>query len=106
MFCRPKSPGLTLRHYAPRAALRLNAGAARAGEALLAFGADAPPEDENVRNLSAAGDLTEAAANFFAMLRALDRPDVAAIAVMPIPEQGLGIAINDRLRRGEKGSAS
>ena len=95
----PKSPGMSLRHYAPRATLRLNAGEARAGEALLAFGADAPPEDGAVRNLSVTGDLTEAAANFFAMLRALDRPGVAAIAVMPVPEQGLGLAINDRLRR-------
>jgi L-threonylcarbamoyladenylate synthase len=50
-------------------------------------------------NLSDAGDLTEAAANLFAMLRALDRPGVTGIAVMPIPERGLGIAINDRLRR-------
>ncbi len=99
----PKSPGMSLRHYSPRARLRLNAGGARAGEALLAFGAGAPPEGENVRNLSATGDLTEAAANFFAMLRALDRPGVAAIAAMPVPEQGLGIAINDRLRRAAVG---
>lgn len=99
----PKSPGMTLRHYAPRATLRLNAGTARAGEALLAFGAGAPPEDEKVLNLSATGELTEAAANFFAMLRALDRPGVAAVAVMPIPEEGLGVAINDRLRRAATG---
>jgi L-threonylcarbamoyladenylate synthase len=50
-------------------------------------------------NLSPGGDLTEAAANLFAMLRALDRPGVSAIAIMPVPETGLGIAINDRLRR-------
>jgi L-threonylcarbamoyladenylate synthase len=50
-------------------------------------------------NLSPRGDLTEAAANLFAMLRRLDRPEYAAIAVMPIPEHGLGLAINDRLRR-------
>ncbi len=99
----PKSPGMLLRHYAPRATLRLNAGAARAGEALLAFGPGAPPQDGAVRNLSATGDLTEAAANFFAMLRELDRPGVAAIAVMPVPEEGLGLAINDRLRRAVAG---
>ena len=52
-----------------------------------------------VRNLSPSGDLTEAAANLFAFLRALDRPEHSAIAVMPIPEEGLGRAINDRLRR-------
>ena len=52
-----------------------------------------------VRNLSASGDLEEAAANLFAMLRELDRPDFARIAVMRIPESGLGVAINDRLRR-------
>ena len=50
-------------------------------------------------NLSAAGDLREAAANLFALLRALDRPEVSRIAVMPVPETGLGLAINDRLRR-------
>ena len=52
-----------------------------------------------VRNLSPSGDTTEAAANLFALLRELDRPELAAIAVMPIPERGLGAAINDRLRR-------
>jgi L-threonylcarbamoyladenylate synthase len=63
---------------------------------LLAFGASAP---DNALNLSAAGDLIEAAANLFAHLRRLDAPGVTAIAVMPIPETGLGRAINDRLRR-------
>jgi L-threonylcarbamoyladenylate synthase len=52
-----------------------------------------------VRWLSRSGDLTEAAANLFSALRALDRPDFAGIAVMPVPEQGLGVAINDRLHR-------
>ncbi len=99
----PKSPGMALRHYAPRAPLRLDAGAARAGEALLAFGPEAPSAGGMVLNLSPEGDLAEAAANFFAMLRALDRPGVAAIAVMPIPEDGLGAAINDRLRRAAEG---
>ena len=56
-------------------------------------------------NLSPAGDLVEAAANLFAMLRALDRPEYKAIAVMPIPEDGLGVAINDRLKRARRSPA-
>ncbi len=79
--------------------LRLDAVRARRGEALLAFGGDVPDGFAQVRNLSPGGDTAEAAANLFAMLRALDRPEFTAIAVMPIPEEGLGQAINDRLRR-------
>jgi L-threonylcarbamoyladenylate synthase len=95
-----RSPGLIGRHYAPGRPLRLEARAAVApGEALLAFGPDSLPGFAETLNLSPSGDLVEAAANLFAMLRALDRPDVAAIAVMPIPNEGLGLAINDRLRR-------
>ncbi len=92
----PKAPGQLASHYAPSLPVRLNARAARPGEALLGFAdrAEAP-----VLNLSDGGDLTEAAANLFAMLRALDRPGFTAIAVAPIPEDGLGVAINDRLRR-------
>jgi L-threonylcarbamoyladenylate synthase len=87
-------------HYAPHLPLRLDASEARAGEALLAFGpGPAPGGFVEIRWLSRSGDLTEAAANLFASLRALDRPAFSAIAVMPIPEQGLGTAINDRLRR-------
>jgi L-threonylcarbamoyladenylate synthase len=93
------SPGLSRRHYAPHAPLRLNATDARPGEALLAFGRHAPTCAGPVRNLSESGDTTEAAANLFAMLHELDAPGIAAIAVMPIPEQELGRAINDRLRR-------
>jgi L-threonylcarbamoyladenylate synthase len=92
------SPGQIESHYAPILPLRLNADAVGAGEALLAFGAK-PPAAALTRNLSAAGDLEEAAANLFAMLRELDRPDFTRIAVMPVPETGLGVAINDRLRR-------
>lgn len=88
-------PGQLTSHYAPNAAVRLNAQAAAGGEALLGFG-DAP---DATLNLSPAGDLKEAAANLFAMLRALDDGAYRAIAVSPIPETGLGIAINDRLRR-------
>ncbi|MNC88229.1 SUA5 domain protein [compost metagenome] len=72
---------------------------AQPGEALLAFGAEAPPGFAAVLFLSRDGDLEEAAANLFAMLRRLDRPEFSGIAVMPIPETGLGRAINDRLRR-------
>jgi L-threonylcarbamoyladenylate synthase len=96
----PRSPGMLESHYAPERPLRLEAREARPGEALLALGPERAPEGfREVRWLSRSGDLTEAAANFFASLRALDRPDVAGIAVMPIPEHGLGRAINDRLRR-------
>lgn len=90
------SPGQLASHYAPRSPLRLDAGQAREGELLLGFG----PSAEASLNLSPAGDLGEAAANLFAMLRALDaRAAGRPIAVMPIPERGLGEAINDRLRR-------
>lgn len=91
-----KSPGQLSSHYAPHLPVRLNAAAAEPGEVLIAFGPTAP---KDARNLSAAGDLTEAAANLFAYLRAADQPGHRGIAVMPIPETGLGIAINDRLRR-------
>jgi L-threonylcarbamoyladenylate synthase len=92
------SPGMLARHYAPGRPVRLNATERHANEALLAFGSDAPTGD-GVLNLSTCGDLAEAAANLFRMLRALDRPRYAAIAVMPIPDTGLGEAINDRLKR-------
>lgn len=96
---RPMSPGQLASHYAPRAAVRLGATSTKSGEALLAFGASAPTHDGPTINLSPEGDLVEAAANLFAALRQLDTSGVATIAVMPIPEIGLGEAINDRLRR-------
>jgi L-threonylcarbamoyladenylate synthase len=95
----PRSPGLLPSHYAPSLPVRLNATSTRPGEALLAFGPEAPSGFAEVLFLSRTGDLAEAAANLFAMLRSLDRPEFSAIAVMPIPERGLGRAINDRLRR-------
>ncbi|MEE4330106.1 MAG: L-threonylcarbamoyladenylate synthase, partial [Wenzhouxiangella sp.] len=111
----PRSPGLTLRHYAPRARLRLEATDLRSGEALLAFGdteslrtssgrrlGEVP--DQACLNLSPAADLTEAAANLFRMLDTLDAEGHELIAVMPIPQHGLGRAINDRLRRGAAGA--
>ncbi len=106
----PKSPGMLVKHYAPRIPLRMNAIDLMPGEALLAFGPDKfmgikggggakdlPPTQR--LNLSEQGDLHEAAANLFAMMRALDRPEHKGIAVMAIPDTGLGAAINDRLRR-------
>lgn len=94
----PASPGQLESHYAPRASVRLNASDIRDGEALLALGY-APATQGPVINLSPTGDLVEAAAGLFAALRALDASGVTTIAVMPIPEEGLGEAINDRLRR-------
>jgi L-threonylcarbamoyladenylate synthase len=96
---RPSAPGQLKSHYAPRAKVRLNASAVEPGEALLAFGASVPATAEAVINLSETGDLMEAAANLFAAMRALDRSGAKTIAVMSIPEHGLGEAINDRLRR-------
>ncbi len=96
----PTSPGQLQSHYAPHALVRLNATDTKAHEALLAFGpVIGVKTGGHVLNLSERGDLHEAAANLFAMLRELDKPDVTSIAVMPIPETGLGLAINDRLRR-------
>jgi L-threonylcarbamoyladenylate synthase len=95
----PRAPGSLPSHYAPDLPLRLDALEARPGEALLGFGPEAPPGFAEVLWLSRIGDLAEAAANLFALLRRLDRPEFAGIAVMPIPERGLGRAINDRLRR-------
>ncbi len=90
-----RSPGRLTRHYAPNAPMRLNADTPSAGEAWLSFG----PSGTGPWNLSPTGDLHEAAANLFAFLRAADRSAPTAIAVAPIPQDGLGEAINDRLRR-------
>ena len=95
----PRAPGMLARHYAPHRPLRTGATSVRGDEALLAFGPQPLTGATVTRNLSQAGDVVEAAANLFAMLRELDRADVAGIAVMPVPETGLGRAINDRLRR-------
>jgi L-threonylcarbamoyladenylate synthase len=96
---RPSSPGQLASHYAPRALLRLDATVVEAGEGLLAFGPHVPQHAGPAFNLSARGDLAEAAVNLFAALRALDASGAAVIAAMPIPHTGLGEAINDRLRR-------
>ncbi len=93
---KPNAPGQLASHYAPGAAVRLNAETALPGEVRLGFG----PEAADL-NLSVSGDLIEAAANLFHLLREADRMALVGqrIAVAPIPEQGLGRAINDRLRR-------
>jgi len=89
------SPGLLASHYAPARPVRLNASSARPGEALLGFGGTPGA----TLDLSPAGDPAEAARNLFAMLRTLDRPPFEAIAVVSIPQAGLGQALNDRLTR-------
>lgn len=106
----PKSPGLLMKHYAPSIPIRLKAIDVKEGEALLAFGSDkfmgiaGGGFAKNLpvgryQNLSPSGDLSEAAANLFGMLHALDKPENKGIAVMDIPDEGLGVAINNRLKR-------
>lgn len=92
---KPNAPGQLASHYAPGAAVRLNATSKNPGEVLLGFG---PVEDADL-NLSPSGDMVEAAANLFGHLHRLDALDAKTIAVSPVPEHGLGRAINDRLRR-------
>jgi len=102
----PLAPGMLASHYAPHTRVRLNAREVEAGEALLAFGEQALPGAKQaaaVMNLSPRHDLAEAAANLFGYLRALDAYAARAIAVMPVPDEGLGEAINDRLRRAAVG---
>lgn len=93
-----KAPGMMISHYAPTLPLRLNVLEPFEGEAYLAFGSSSH-QGNHVLNLSSGGNLTEAAANLFKMLRLLDRPDYCRIAVGPIPFVGLGLALNDRLAR-------
>ncbi len=101
----PASPGMLVSHYAPERPLRLNAMSVRSGEALLSFGRHYVTGAAAEQNLSRRGSLQEAASNLFAQLRAIDRPEFSGIAVMPIPERGLGRAINDRLRRAAASSS-
>ncbi|MDZ4370057.1 MAG: Sua5 family C-terminal domain-containing protein, partial [Phenylobacterium sp.] len=91
-----RSPGRLALHYAPDAPVRIEAETARDGEILLGFGRGA---GDPRWSLSPSGDLREAAANLFRRLREADREKPAGIAVAPIPTEGLGEAINDRLRR-------
>lgn len=94
-----KAPGQLKSHYAPSIPIRINVDPKdrQRGESLLTFGPDMPKRA--ALNLSKAGDLREAAANLFTMMRALDMPGIRGIAVVPIPDEGLGRAINDRLKR-------
>jgi L-threonylcarbamoyladenylate synthase len=101
----PRAPGMLESHYAPHTPLRLDVKAVAPGEALLAFGpalAEGAASAKKILNLSARGDPIDAAANLFSHLRALDAAGATAIAVMPIPGEGLGEAINDRLRRAAR----
>jgi len=91
-----RSPGRLTLHYAPDAPVRIEVREAHEGEILLGFG---PGAGEARWSLSRSGDLREAAANLFRLLREADRTQPAGIAVSPIPAEGLGEAINDRLRR-------
>jgi L-threonylcarbamoyladenylate synthase len=102
----PLAPGMLASHYAPRTPVRLNASSVEPDETLLAFGAteaNGAHAAKAVLNLSATGDLGEAAANLFGYLRSLDARSARAIAVMGVPHHGLGEAINDRLRRAAMG---
>ena len=98
----PASPGMLTSHYAPSIPVRLNAEEVKAGEALITFGPNLPNKAKEavaLINLSERGDSIEAAQQIFAALRALDREGVDSIAIAPIPNEGLGEAINDRLKR-------
>lgn len=101
----PRAPGMLRRHYAPRTPLRLGAESPEPGEAFLAFGGVPDGAAGPALDLSPRRDLAEAAANLFRMLRELDRAGAARIAVAPVPAEGLGLAINDRLERAARGSA-
>jgi L-threonylcarbamoyladenylate synthase len=96
---RPDAPGQLEHHYAPRAKVILDVLRPRPDAGLLAFGPSVPRHSGPVLNLSHGGDLQEAAANLFRMMHELDETGVETIAVMPIPNEGLGEAINDRLAR-------
>jgi len=100
-----RSPGQTISHYAPSTPVRCNATEVHRGEALLAFGPSPLSGAAITRNLSPDGDVTEAAARLFADLRSLDQAGCEMIAVMPIPNHGLGLAVNDRLHRAAVASA-
>jgi len=95
-----KAPGMLLQHYSPTCPLRLTSDNPRVGEALISFGDLVVDKNfSKIINLSEAGDLQEAAANLFEVLHQLEAEGVSGIAVMPIPDLGIGKAINDRLRR-------
>jgi L-threonylcarbamoyladenylate synthase len=97
-----QAPGMMASHYAPNALMRLDAEKVVEGEALLAFGPNRITGADHavkILNLSPTRDLIEAASNLFSMMSELDNSNVARIAVEPVPMSGIGIAINDRLKR-------
>lgn len=97
---KPTSPGQLLRHYAPSKKLRINATERLEGELFIGFG---PEYDWADLNLSPTGDLREAAANLFSFMRLADKDEAHSLMAMaPIPEEGLGLAINDRIRRASR----
>ena len=100
-----EAPGMMLAHYAPTSPLRLNIAEPREDEAFLAFG-EGGKRNAPTRNLSPTGNLEEAAHNLFAMMKELDASHPGTIAVHPIPEMGIGAAINDRLRRAAHGNSA
>jgi L-threonylcarbamoyladenylate synthase len=95
----PKSPGQLLKHYSPRKPIEINSLQAPDDAGVLAFGSNEPGHTRQVLNLSPSADLNEAASNLFAYLHKLDDANIASIHVVPIPDTGIGRAINDRLRR-------
>ncbi|MDA0785100.1 MAG: L-threonylcarbamoyladenylate synthase [Proteobacteria bacterium] len=95
----PRSPGQIAKHYAPSLPLRINATDPGPDEAFIAFGEPGGKNAAVIRSLSPSGNVIEAAARLFALLRELDRPEFTAIVVAPVPETGIGRAVNDRLRR-------
>lgn len=97
---RPTSPGQLLKHYAPAKTLRINATSRESGELFIGFGAGYEWAD---LNLSPTGDLREAAANLFAYMRQADKDTrFSRMAMAPIPQEGVGLAINDRIRRASR----
>jgi L-threonylcarbamoyladenylate synthase len=99
-FATTAAPGQSLRHYAPQHPMILNSLVVGPQDALLAFGPHVPAGGMITQNLSITGNLNEAAARLFDALHTLDQWPCQRIVVMPIPEVGVGIAINERLRKG------
>ncbi len=98
----PISPGQLLSHYAPSIKLRMNALEVKPNEALIAFGSNSPTGAKRTINISPDANLEEAARNLFSAMHSLDSNEYEAIAVSPIPETGIGLAINDRLKRASQ----
>ena len=100
----PESPGMLKKHYSPNAKIILNSPLTDCIDAFLGYGGNSPPKNfkGDYLNLSKKGDLEEAASNLFKMLRILDKKNPNVIYVSPIPQYGIGEAINDRLLRASE----